>query len=179
MESSRCTCVQEPVYATAQANGVRDLNDQTLSQRVFVGALPWDGEYFTFGELSELVVAHRRGGAVFNSYTAPLDLAFRAIGIPFDKPAQSSGQSRIIWATSTKDGFLYICLSGTPMAGPAFIAVLDVMSGILRTVIRAEFPNSNEAISGINVQGTMMPAMGVIDSGLVIADQRGSLVAIY
>ena len=161
-----------------QLNGVRDLNE-ARAQRIIVGALPVDGEYFTFGDLSELITQHGKDGSVLSSYEAPLDAAFQAVGVSFVKPPQPSDISRVIWAASTPNGLLYICLSGAPAAGPAFIAVLEVSSGKLLKVLRAELPRFKNAVTARNVNGTMTPAMGAISDQLVIADQQNAMVAVY
>ena len=154
---------------------VSDANDKTSGQRVYVGALPGNEGFFTFGDMTEGVVIHNRKGSVIKSYTAPLDSAYQALGMSFSRPAPPSESSRVLWAAATRAGLIYICLAGTSAAGPAYIAVLDVNSGTITSIIQAELPRLKQLVSPRNSTGIMFPGRGAVDDRLIIADQRGFL----
>jgi hypothetical protein len=160
-----------------QLNGKRDSNE-LIPQVVTVGALS-DHGYFTFGNLSEVITVHGPDGSVLRSYPAPLDSAYEAIGVSFGKPPQPSEISRVMWAASTGEGLLYVCLSGTLGSGPAFLAVIEASSGTLQRVVSAELPGFKDGVAANNPAGTMLPATGAIGDQLVIADRSRGVLAIY
>jgi hypothetical protein len=169
---------KQAFVALLELDGSHDVND-TIAQRQFVGALPPGRGYFTFGDLSEMITLHREDGSVLSSFAAPLDAAYKEIGASVPKLPLSSERSRVIWASATQGGLLYVCLSGLPISGPAFIAVIEAKSGALQKVIGAQLPAFSKAATGTNPTGTMMPGMGAVDDQLVIADQQRGVIALY
>lgn len=159
-----------------QLDGSRDVND-AFGESPFVGAV--GGGYFTFGSHSEMITIHRSDGSIVSSGPAPLDAAYKAIGALVPKPPTSSDYVRVLWASTARSGSLYVGLSGLPVSGPAYIAVIDPQTRTLQKVITATLPSFRDEISRLNPLGTMFAAMGTIDDQLIIADEPRGVLAIY
>ena len=129
--------------------------------------------FFTFDFVTETITLHRHDASIEKAYDAPLDAAYRAIGLSYPKIGSIGGNERVLWSDASPDGLLYVALSGTPASGPISIAVIDVKLGILRKVIRADLP----AVQSPN--GTMMPFAGAFGDQLVIADLNSGILAVY
>jgi hypothetical protein len=152
--------------------------DAEIEQRVIAG-MTRSGAYFTFGELSEAITVYGADGRIAHSYAAPLDAAYRLIGGSVPKMPVSTERSRVVWSSASRDGRLYVCLSGLPIAGPAYIAVVEPDSGRLLQVISADLPSLPTRISSSNPTGHIMPSLGAVGDMLVIADQIDGLVVLY
>ncbi len=152
--------------------------DASIGQRVFAGTSK-AGSDFTFGDMSELITLYAPDGSVLHSYPAPLDDAYRLIGASVPKMPISSEQGRVIWATSSSDGLLYVCLSGLSVSGPDYIAVFEPDRGRLLQVIGLDLPSLSTRVSSINPLGHIVSGMGAVGDKLVIVDQMDALMAVY
>lgn len=136
--------------------------------------------YLELGSRTEMIVLHDFEGKVLSSAAADLDAAYASIGRSFPKQdIESSTVSRIMWAATSPDGRLYVCLSGTSAAGPAYLAVLDPGDGHLLRLLSAELPTSPNRVAASNPKGVIWPVLGAIGDQLIIADRAADVLAIY
>lgn len=148
------------------------------AQRLTSGMLP-SGKTYLFSDLAEdLVILDPLQKTTIN-VPLQLDSAFAAIGITPGRRDPSSGRSRIMWATTASDGKLVVCLSDTPMSGPAYVAVFNPETGALVEVIRANLPTSPARRGPNNANGVMVPSLGAMTDRLVLLDDSEGTLAFY
>jgi len=153
--------------------------NQNTPQIVYVLGLPMGG-HVTIGNLTETVNVFDEHNSPAGSHVLHLDDAYRSIGAAIRPPDVQSGRTRILWAAGSANGLVYICLSDTPMSGPAYIAVVDPLSGGVNEVFRAELPSASGRIERrFNPTGVICPTLGAVNGHLVIADPDMQVVAFY
>jgi hypothetical protein len=130
------------------------------------------------GTLSEQVVVRASDGKVLSRTTMALDDAYRLANQKVYQRGPLAGVSRVLWAGVSRNGELVICMSGLPLSGPAYVAIIDPLTGRALRVIAALLPSTLERIDRFNPQGVMFPARGAVDDRLVILDSLG-ILAVY
>lgn len=137
------------------------------------------GRSLQVGTLSEKVVVHENDGKVASRNTLAMDDAYRVANDvpPVHDPL--SGVQRMLWASLSNAGEVFVCLSGVPLSKPANIAQFDPMTGHLVKVIEAQLPRLPERVDKYNPDGFIGPFLGAVDDRIVIADGPLGLVAVY
>jgi hypothetical protein len=149
-----------------------------LAQPIFTGGLP-ENKYLTFGSLSELITVIDGNNSIISEHRAHLDDAYKNLGLPIGKSDSGNGLTRVIWADVTTDGQLAVCLSDTPMSGPAYIAMFKPEDGSLSRVVAAVLPQAANRKKAKNPSGYIVPMFGSVGDHIVVADPEMYLVAFY
>jgi hypothetical protein len=156
----------------------KDPNDE-VPQRVFALGLP-SGRYLTFGDLSEQVTLYGENGHLLDSKKLDLKPAFDAANVRFKDHEAGSGETRVIWATTSADGRLCVSLSDTPPSGPAYIGLFDPDSGELVNLLRALLPQTEgRRDATFNPQGYIDPFFGAVGDHVVMVDKAMAILAVY
>jgi hypothetical protein len=177
-QSGSLTEVQLNSPDVAHLSTYVDTNRNT-PQLIYVLGLPGGG-HATIGNLTETVNVFDEQNRLVASRLLPLDEVYKAIGMPIRPPDIESGRTRMVWAAGASTGLVYICLSDTPMSGPAYVAVVDPLAGALTGVIRADLPKASGRVDPrFNPAGVIVPGLGAIDGHLIIADREMQVLAVY
>jgi hypothetical protein len=156
----------------------KDPNDE-LPQRVFSLGLP-SGQYLTLGDLSEQVTLFGNDGRLLVSRKLDLKPAFDAASVRYKDHEAGSGETRVVWATTSADGLLYVYLSDTPASGPGYIGLFEPSTGKLVNVLRVLLPQAEgRRDATFNPQGYISPTFGAVGDHLVMVDKGMAIVAVY
>lgn len=86
---------------------------------------------------------------------------------------------RIVWASSSRQGLIYMYLSGLPVRGPGRIAVVLPSDGRLVKSIALDLPGSDSRRDRYNPEGSMMVVMGAVDDQTAVMDAELGILALY
>jgi hypothetical protein len=138
-----------------------------------------DGGRVELGRTSETMKIFDSDGSFRRAVIPELDAAYAALNRPYPKSTLPWGRNRVLWATSSSEGSLYVCLSGVSVTEGVPIAVIRPDDGRLVKVIRALLPTATWRQTRSNSDGIIFPSHGVADDRLVITDSSLDIVALY
>jgi hypothetical protein len=162
----------------AQATGPferPELVEQADPAGVYVMGLPQGGRV-ELGRASEIINLFGSEGNLRSVASADLDAAYRVLERSHPK---APGRLRMLWASSSAEGLLYVCLTAMPMARGAHIAVIRPQDGGLVKIVRAILPTAVWRRDRYNPEGAIFPSPGAVDDRLVIMDKSLDIVGLY
>lgn len=166
-------------YRVVQPVGLPpDTTAKILEPRYLIVGLP-AGRHVAFSDRTEQITLYEADGSLVGTAQADLDSAYRALGLTPRRVDPLGNESRVMWASSSIEGELYVCLSQTPVIGPAEIAVINPASGSLIRVLRAELPKAEMRKRPSNPEGVMSPSMVAMGDGLAILDNGAKVLSLY
>jgi hypothetical protein len=131
-----------------------------------------------FGHRSESITVFDSEEKVLSKNRIQLDEAYAAMGrhgVPQDP---YSGRLRVIWASGSDDGRLYVCSSELPVSGPVTLGVFDPITGVLVSVPRLTPPVAKRPRNQINTR-EFVPTMGAVGDQTLVLDVGLGLAALY
>ena len=160
----------------------KELVLEVENERRFVLGLP-GGRHLILRDRSERVTVYDASGSATATAVLRFDQAYTSIGrtsAPVDIHLVGDGRTRVIWATTSAAGELYISLTDTPVVGPGYVAVFDPLNGKFIRMLSLELPKGIlSRVFDENPGGTMIPLMGSIYERMVIADRDAGVAAFY
>lgn len=170
----------DPVARLTQAGEQSQwLPDEIRAEPRLLSGLP-GGRTVQIGFATEEVVVRSADGQIVARSMLALDDAYRLVrqSPPVHDPL--SGILRVAWGSVSRTGQVFLCLSGLPVAKPAYMGVFDPLTGRAVRVIETQLPNSPARIDPqYNPDGQLIPALGAVDDRLVIVDPPLGIVALY
>lgn len=149
-----------------------------INQRIFLLGLP-SGGFYTVGDLTETVsVFDSQGNSISESHL-DLDRAYSQLGLSVSRSDPTTGRTRIMWATSSSNGQLIVCLSETPGSKPAYLAVPDPLTGHFSHFIVAHRPMLKSEAARVDPNELFLPTMGAMGDQLILVDKGRGLIAVY
>jgi len=167
------------VVNTPTAAALPDPNVGVANQAVYYFGLP-NSQHLSFGDMTESVTLFDPDSSGSTVIPVHLDDAYKRFGVILKRklPDRSTGESRTLWAAVGQDARLYICLTGTPFPGAAYIAAFDPFSGNVVETLRAHLPvTPGDRPSSPN--HATFPHFGAVGNHLVIADANLGMLSIY
>ena len=174
-QSSRGLKIKRP----PPTNGaVSEVENELLS----VLGLP-GGRHLILRSRVETATVYDATGSVSSTAVLRFDQAYASIGrtsAPVDIHEVGSGRTRVIWATTSAAGELYVGLSETPIVSSVYVAVFDPVNGKFMRMLSVERPKGIAfRVFDENPDGGMLPSMGSVYERMVIADPEAGVVAFY
>lgn len=155
-----------------------DSTGKTVDQQEFILGLP-NGRHAVLGNLTEEIRVYDADGSLLSSAFADLTGAFASIGHFVAKYDPAKGRSRMVWASSSADGNIYIRLSVLKFLGPAVLAVINPDTGSLIKTITLNLPTIERKKGPDNPEGVPFFAQGSVTDQLVVVDTAAMVLAVY
>jgi hypothetical protein len=147
-------------------------------QRHMIFALPAE-RWLEFFDHDEDVSVFDKDGSLIAQKKLDLSRAYRAAMLEVPNYEASSAYTRTSWAAVSTSGLLYICLSGTRSAEPAYLAVFEPLTGELIKILVAQLPTNVGRIDQYNPKGLIHPHLGVIADRIAIVDAGVAVLSLY
>ena len=162
--------------------GVNEPVPEVENERRFVLGLP-GGRHLILRDRVEIATVYDASGSVTATAVLRFDQAYASIGrtsAPVDIHLVGSGRSRVIWATTSASGELYIALADTLIVGPVYVAVFNPQNGKFMRMLSAERPKGILfRVFDENPDGMMIPSMGSVYERMVFVDPDAGVAAFY